>query len=103
MARKGLVVDRPVSHQVALKNDGFDVISWLALPELLYLLLIRLPPGNPLNVPLVLSMAGSWVSGSPMRKCPRDKYVGLDGLSHKAHGVWNVERPLALTAITRCP
>jgi len=52
-----------------------------------------------LKLTLVLLMVGSWVSGSPMRKCPRDKYVGLEGLSDKAHRVWNVDRPLALTKV----
>jgi len=66
-AHKGLVVDRPVSQQVALINDVLVVICWLALPERLYLLLVRLPPKRLLKLTLVLLMVGSWVSGSPLR------------------------------------
>jgi len=84
-AHKSLVVDRAVSQQVALTNDSLEVISLLALPELLYLLFVRLPPERLLKLTLVLLIAGSWVSGSLIRECPRDKEVGLKELSDRAH------------------
>jgi len=34
-----------------------------------------------------------------MRKCPRDKYVGMEGLADKAHRVWNVDKLLSLTTM----
>jgi hypothetical protein len=36
-------------------------------------------------VTLVWSAEGKWVSGSPIIKCPGDKYVGLRGSLDEAH------------------
>jgi len=38
-----------------------------------------------LHLTSLKSAAGNWVSGSPIRKCPGDKEVGLKGSSDKTH------------------
>jgi len=38
-----------------------------------------------LHLTLVYSAAGNWVKGSPIRKCPGDRYAGLKGSSDRAH------------------
>ena len=30
-------------------------------------------------------MEGNWVSGSPIKKCPGDRYIGLNGSLYMAH------------------
>ena len=57
------------------------------------------PTEKILKLTLGLSMAGIWVGGSPMRKRPKDRYVGLEKLSDKALRVLNVDRPLVLTTV----
>ena len=87
--------------------DALEVIIWCSARTackhwglcLLYLLLVHLPPESLLILTLVMSMIGDWVIGSPMRKCPGDNQVGLEGLSDEVNRVWNLDRPLSPTAM----
>jgi len=62
-----------------------ELICLPALQELLYVFLVRFQLESLLVLTLVKSIAGNWLSGSPIRKRSEDKYVGLQGSSDKAH------------------